>query len=98
MCLLITSGFQSGLIIDTTSIADTASSKTENLRSKLSKLVQKYPLKANSVLEALITVAGDFKIPMGVSMSIFFDGGIGSKIDGFVQGANGSRFRSQCDT
>jgi len=33
-----------------------------------------------------------------MSMSIFFDGGIGSKIDGFVQGANGSRFRSQCDT
>jgi hypothetical protein len=36
--------------------------------------------------------------PFLLSMSIFFDGGIGSKIDGFVQGANGSRFRSQCDT
>jgi len=44
------------------------------------------------------TLLGGMATLFTMSMSIFFDGGIGSKIDGFVQGANGSRFRSQCDT
>jgi len=38
-----------------------------------------------------------YVVESAVSMSILFDGEIGSKIDGFAQRADGSRFRSQCD-